>query len=128
MKDIITMTTDSLAFLAEVEATFPNKVQYDESKPPIAVGVRITKTPTIRSAKGTLAVCRVDTQELADIKTLSTVTILAEVAMGGGLLAAMTPANRKLYDSMHSQKSVTTTDSFGNTSTHTPPALIGSFA
>jgi len=128
MKDLITMTTDSKAFLKEVEASFPDKVQYDESEPPVAIGVSLTKTPTVRGTAGTLALCRVDAQELADLKTLKSLTILAEVAAGGDLLKAMSKANRKKYDAIHDQTPQTITMEDGTTSTYTPPALIGAFA
>jgi len=128
MFDLITYTKDSVAFLAEVVAKFPDKVVFDEQDPTLALSVLITKTPTIRNGNETLAVVRCDAQELADIKTLTTVVILSEVALGGDLLAAMTTANRAIYDSVHSQAPVTYTDQDGVQHTYTPPALIGAFA
>jgi len=128
MKDLITHTKDSKKFMAEVEAKFPEYVIYDESTPPAAVGVGITKTPTVRNVADTLAVVRVSASQLADIKALTTITILAEVAMGGDLLKAMSKANRAVYDSIHDQSPQTVTMEDGSTSTYTPPALIGAFA
>jgi len=128
MKDLITHTKDSKAFMAEVEAKFPEYVIYDESTPPIAVGVSITKTPTVRNATDTLAVVRVSASQLADIKALTTITILSEVAMNGDLLKAMSKANRAVYDSIHNQTPQTITLPDGTTYTYTPPALIGAFA
>jgi len=128
MKDLITHTKDSKKFMAEVEAKFPEYVIYDESTPPVAVGVSITKTPTVRNLTDTLAVVRVSASQLADIKALATIAILAEVAMDGDLLKAMSKANRAVYDSIHDQTPQTITMEDGSTSTYTPPALIGSFA
>jgi len=128
MKDLITHTKDSKKFMTEVEAKFPEYVIYDESTPPVAVGVSITKTPTVRNATDTLAVIRVSASQLADIKALTTITILAEVSMDGDLLKAMTKANRAVYDSIHDQTPQTITMEDGSTYTYTPPALIGSFA
>lgn len=128
MRDLITHTIDSTAFMAEVAAKFPEHVIYDESTPPIAVGVSITKTPTVRSLMGTLAVVRVSASQLADIKTLTTITILAEVPMNGDLLKAMSKANRAVYDAVHDQSTQTITLPDGSTYTYTPPALIGAFA
>jgi len=143
MFDLITLTKDSVKFLNEVHAKFPDKVVMSENPDPTntsfvptPVSVNITKTPTIRGVNGTLAVVRCTAQELADIKTLTTVKILAEVPMGGDLLAAMTKANRKIYDGIHNQTPVAVMDDKGNPMMgangkpvmHTPPALIGCFA
>ena len=136
LTDLITYTKDTAAFLAEVETKFPEKVIYDESNPPVAVAVNLTKTPTIRNTAGTLAVVRCDSKELADLKTLTSLKILAEAPMGGDLFAAMTKANRKIYDSVHDQtpvpvlddKGQPVLDANGNPMMHTPPALIGAFA
>jgi len=128
MKDLITHTKDSKKFMTEVETKFPEYVIYDESTPPIAVGVSITKTPTVRNATDTLAVVRVSASQLADIKSLTTITILAEVAMDGDLLKAMSKANRAVYDSIHDQTPQLIKLPDGTTHTYTQPALIGSFA
>jgi len=128
MKDLITHTKDSKKFMTEVEAKFPEYVIYDESTPPIAVGVSITKTPTVRNLANTLAVVRVSASQLADIKALTTITILSEVAMNGDLLKAMSKANRAVYDSIHDQTPQTIKLPDGTTYTYTPPALIGAFA
>jgi len=128
MRDLITHTIDSKAFMAEVEAKFPEYVIYDESTPPIAVGVNITKTPTVRKLSDTLALVRASASQLADIKTLTTITILAEAAMNGDLLKAMSKANRAVYDSIRDQKPKTITLPDGTTYTYTPDALIGAFA
>jgi len=128
MRDLITHTIDSKAFMAEVAAKFPEYIIYDESTPPIAVGVNITKTPTVRNLADTLAVVRATAQELADIKSLTTITILSDVPMNGDLLKAMSKANRAVYDSIHDQSPKTITLPDGSTYTYTPPALIGAFA
>jgi len=128
MRDLITHTIDSKAFMAEVEAKFPAYVIYNEATPPIAVGVSITKTPTVRKLSDTLAVVRVSASQLADIKTLTTISILSEVAMNSDLLKAMSKANRTVYDSIHDQSPQTITLPDGTTYTYTPPALIGAFA
>jgi len=126
--DLITHVKDSKAFLAEVVAKFPAYVIYNEATPPVAVSVNITKTPTVRKLSDTLAVVRVTAQELADIKSLTTITILSEVAMNGDLLKAMSKTNRAVYDSIHDQSPQTITLPDGTTYTYTPPALIGAFA
>jgi len=126
--DLITHVKDSKAFMAEVVAKLPAYVIYNESTPPIAVSVNITKTPTKRKLSDTLAVVRVTAQELLDIKSLTTITILAEVPMNGDLLKAMSKANRAVYDAVHDQTPQTITLQDGTTYIYTPPALIGAFA
>jgi len=126
--DLITHVKDSKAFMAEVVAKLPAYVIYNDATPPVAVSVNITKTPTKRNLAGTLAVVRATAQELADIKSLTTITILAEVPMNGDLLKAMSKANRAVYDSVHDQSPQTITLPDGTTYTYTPPALIGAFA
>jgi len=121
--DIITYTPDSKLFLAEVEATFPDKVIFDESA--IAVGVTITKTPTIRNGNATLAVVRCTSEELSMIKSLTTITILSE---GPDLLNSMSVDNRALYDSVHDCTPVIVLDENGVEMTITKPELIGGFA
>jgi len=143
MFDLITHTTDSVAFLTEVHANFPDKVVMSENPDPAdttfvpaPVGVNITKTPTIRNATDTLSVVRCDAAELADIKTLTTIKILAEVPMGGDLLKIMTKANRTIYDGVHDQTPVAVLDdkgkpmkdTNGKAVMYTPPSLIGAFA
>jgi len=140
MFDLITYTKDSQAFLAEVYKKFPNKVSMttgtSKNFKPKPLSVSLTKTPTIRGASGTLSVVRCDAVELKDLKTLTSVKILSEVPIGGDPLKSMTKANRKIYDSIHSQKPVPVLDdkgkplldSNGKAVLYTPPALIGSFA
>jgi len=128
MIDLITHTKDSKKFMAEVAAKFPEYILYDESTPPVAVGVNITKTPTVRNLTDTLAIVRATAQELLDIKTLATITILAEVPMNGDLLKAMSKTNRAVYDAVHDQTPQTITLPDGTTYTYTPDALIGAFA
>jgi len=128
MFDIITHTKDSQAFLAEVEAKFPDKVVHDEKTGKVPVSVLLTKTPTIRNGAETLAMVRCDAQELADIKTLGSVAILAEVPAYGDVLAAMTAAKRKIYDRVYPQAPQQIDDGQGGRVTYTPPALFGAFA
>jgi len=126
MRDLITYSKDVTLLLAEVEAKLPDYIIKDDQDKPI--GFAITKTPTVRKGNETLSVVRCTVDEVVLIKTLTTMTILAEVAMGGDLLKAMTKAKRKLYNAVHDQTPQTITMEDGSTSTYTPPALIGSFA
>jgi len=126
MKDLITYSKDVTLLLAEVEAKLPDYLIKDEQDKPI--GFAITKTPTVRKGNKTLSIVRCTVDEVALIKTLTTMTILSEVAMGGDLLKAMTKAKRKLYDTVHDQTPQTITMEDGSTHTYTPPALIGAFA
>jgi len=145
MFDLITHCPDTAAFLAEVEAKFPDKVIMSENPDPtdttfvaVPVSVNLTKTPTIRKVSGgaTVSVVRCNDAELADLKTLTTISILAEVPMGGDLLKKMTVAARKKYDAVHDQTPVAVLDDKGNPMKdangkaimNTPPALIGAFA
>jgi len=126
MNDLITYAKDITLLLAEVEAKLPDYLIKDDKGNP--TGFAVTKTPTVRKGNETLSVVRCTVDEVALIKTLTTITILAEVAMGGDLLKAMTTANRKLYDAVHDQTPQTITLPDGTTSTYTPPSLIGAFA
>jgi len=71
---------------------------------------------------------RCTVEEVALIKTLTNISVLAEAALGGDLLNAMTAANRAIYDSVHDQAPQTLTMEDGTTATYTPPELIGAFA
>jgi len=126
MKDLLTYSKNVTLLLAEVEAKLPAYIIKDEQDKPI--GFAITKTPTVRKGNATLSVVRCTADEVALIKTLTTLTILAEVTMGGDLLKAMTQANRKLYDIVHDQTPQTITMADGTTHTYTPPELIGAFS
>jgi len=126
LHDLITFSPDVTLLLAEVEAKLPDYIIKDEQDKPI--GFAITKTPTVRKGNETLSVVRCTVDEVALIKTLTTMTILSDVAMGGDLLKAMTKANRAVYDAVHDQSPQTITLPDGTTSTYTPPALIGAFS
>jgi len=145
MFDLITYVTDSPAYLSEVCSKFPDKVQMSENPDlanttfvPVPVSVSMTKTPTIRKngGKSSLSVVRCTSQELADIKTLTSIKILSEVPMGGDLLKGMSKANRSLYDAVHDQtpgavlddKGKPLLDDKGITIMYMPHALIGAFA
>jgi len=125
--DLITYCSDTTALLTEVEAKFPDKVVRDDAGNAIAWA--ITKTPTVRNGSETLSVIRVNDAELADIKTLTSLKILAEVPAGGDLLGAMASADRAIYDSVYSRTPVDITAADGNViGQQTPPELIGMFA
>jgi len=126
MKDLITYSKDVTLLLAEVEAKLPDYTIKDEQDNPI--GFAITKTPTVRKGNETLSVVRCTVDEVALINTLTTMTILSEVTMGGDLLKSMTKANRAVYDSIHDQTPQDINMEDGSTYTYTPPALIGAFA
>ena len=127
MFDVITYCSDTTALLAEVAAKFPDKVVKDSAGNALAWA--ITKTPTVRNGLETLSIVRVNSSELADIKNLATLKILAEVPADGNLLGAMTPADRAVYDSVYPRAPVDITDENGNIiGRQTPPELIGMFA
>jgi len=124
--DLITYCKDTQALLAEVEANAPEKVVKDDKGN--AVGVAFTKTPTVRNGTETLAVVRADDKELAFITSLKSLKVLAKVAAGGDLLAAMTKTNKALYDKVYPQTPVDILDDQGNViGQYTPPSLIGAF-
>jgi len=123
----ITYCTDTQALMSEVANVAPDKLIKDEQD--IVVGFAIDKTPTIRNGTETLSVVRVNSAELAIIKSLTTIKILAEVPVGADLLAAMTKANKKIYDRVYSRTPVDILDNAGNVIGQlTPPVLIGTFA
>jgi len=126
MRDLITYSKDVTLLLAEVETKLPDYIIKDEQDK--SIGFAITKTPTVRKGNETLSVVRCTADEVALIKTLTTMTILAEVAMGGDVLKAMTKAKRAVYNAVHNQTPQTITMDDGTTITYTPPALIGTFA
>jgi len=126
MRDLITYSPDVTLLLAEVESKLPDYIIKDEQDNPI--GFAITKTPTVRKGNATLSVVRCTVDEVVLIKTLTTMTVLAEVAIGGDLLKVMTTASRKLYDIVHDQTPQAITMEDGTTSTYTSPELIGAFA
>jgi len=126
VRDLIVYSKDITLLLAEVATKLPDYLIKDDQGNP--TGFAVTKTPTVRKGNETLSVVRCTVDEVALIKTLTTITILADVAMGGDLLKAMTVANRAVYDAVHDQTPQTITMEDGTTSTYTPPALIGEFA
>lgn len=113
MFDIITHVPDSLAYLKEVESKFPSLIIRDINGD--AVKVSITKTPTARKAAGTasISLLRASTAELASLKKLISISILAEVVAYGDILAVMTAPNRKIYDSIHDQTPIAIFDRTG---------------
>jgi len=108
--DLITYCSDTVALLAELEAKFPDKVVKDSAG---NSAWAVTKTPTVRNGVETLSIVRVNSAELADIKTLTSLKILAEVPVGGDLLSALLPPDRAAYDRIRPS---------------TSPELIGAFA
>ncbi|MDX8384819.1 MAG: hypothetical protein R8M45_12115 [Ghiorsea sp.] len=126
MFDLITYTKDSAALLAEVATKFPERIIKDDND--VVIGIQLIKTPTLRNGLETLAVVRVDAARLADMKTLTTLTILAEVPMYGDLLAKMTVKNRAIYDKLHDQAPYDLTLEDGTIQPITQPDLIGGFA
>jgi len=109
--DLVTYCSDTVALLAEVAAKFPDKIVKDSANSPTSW--LVTKTPTVRNGLETLSVVRVNPAELADIKTLTSLKILAEAPAGGDLLGAMIPTDRAIYDGVRP---------------NTSPELIGMFA
>ncbi len=125
--DCITYCPDTKALMTEVAKVAPERLIKDEQGNP--VGFAIDKTPTIRNGAETLSVVRVNDADLAVLKSLKSIKILAEVPAGGDLLAAMTKANKAVYDKVYPRTPVDITDEQGNViGQYTPPALIGSFA
>ena len=127
-KDIITHVKDTTAFVAEVEQVFPERIIKDEQTG-ATIGVNFTdKTPSVKKGLETLAIMRMKDADLAELKQLTTINILSEVALGGDLLKGMNKANRAVYDSVYDQKPYTVTLEDGSTQTITPPAQFGGFA
>ena len=132
--DLITYCKDTQALMAEVAQIAPDKIVEDEQGNP--VGFAVTKTPTVRNGAETLSVVRVDANDLAIIKKLKSLKMLVEVPAGNDPLAAMTKANRAIYDRVYDQtpkpvlddKGQSVKDANGNPVTITPPALCGAFA
>ena len=127
MKDILTHCPDTGAFLAEVESIDPERIVHGEASNPI--GVIVDKTPTVRNGAETLAVVRVDAELLAQLKGMTTISILAEVDAYGDLLGAMSTANREIYDRVYPRPETDILDDEGNVvGTSRAPELIGGFA
>ena len=127
MKDLITHVKDTAAFVAEVDKVFPDRILKDEQGN--ILGVNFTdKTPSVKKGLETLAIMRMNDADLAELKQLTTIDILSEIALGGDLLKGMTKANRAIYDSVYEQSPQTITMEDGSTYTYTPPALFGGFA
>lgn len=125
--DLITYCPDTQALMAEVAQVAPDRIIKDENGNPVAIS--INKTPTVRNGNETLAVVRVDDNELSLIQQLQSLQILAQVPMGGDLLAAMTAANRAIYDRVYPRTPVDIKDEQGNViGQYQPPELIGAFA
>ncbi len=125
-RDLITYCEDTDALMAEVAETLPDRVLYDVYGG--AVGFDVAKTPTVWKGNKTLSVVRANESEVQLLKGLASISVLADVEAGGDLLAAMTTANRALYDSVHDQAPRTITLEDGSTETITPDELIGRFA
>ena len=125
--DCITYCPDTQALMAEVAKVAPDRIIKDEQGNP--VGFAIDKTPIIRNGNGTLSVVRVNDTDLAVLKKLTSIKILAEVPAGGDLLKAMTKADRAIYDNVYPRTPVDITDEQGSVvGQYIPPALIGAFA
>jgi len=121
------MSPDVTALLSEVEAQMPEYLIKDESGK--SIGFAVTKTPTVRKGNETLSVVRCSAAEVKLLKSLQSITVLADVPMGGDLLAAMSKTGRATYDRIHDQTPVDVMDDTGAVvGTYTPPALIGQFA
>jgi len=134
MRDLITYSKDVTLLLSEVATALPDYLIKDEAGNPI--GFAVTKTPTVRKGKETLSVVRCSVAEVKLMKSLKQITVLADVPMGGDLLAAMTTANRAVYDRVYVQTPVPMLDENGAPMLDAngkaikiiPPALIGAFA
>jgi len=127
MRDIITYSSDVTALLAEVAATMPDYLIKDENAKP--VGFAVTKTPTVRKGNETLSVVRCTAAEVKLLKKLKSITVLADVPMGGDLLKAMSKTGRAKYDAVYNQTPYDVVDDKGKViGTVTPPSLIGTFA
>ena len=125
--DLITHCPDTAALLLEVEQKAPEMLIKDDND--VVTGFSITKTPTVRNGKETLSVVRVNADELALIKSLSSMSILAEAAAYSDLLKSMTKASKTIYNRVYNQTPVDVLDDAGKViGTTTPPALIGAFS
>jgi len=125
--DLITYCSDTTALLTEVEQLAPDYLIKDENGN--SIGFAINKTPTIRNSTETLAVVRVNDDELAVIKSLTSLNVLAEVPAGGNLLASMLASNKAIYDKVYLRTPIDIFDDQGNVvGQQTPPELIGAFA
>ncbi|RMH42807.1 MAG: hypothetical protein D6694_07575 [Gammaproteobacteria bacterium] len=125
--DILTYCADTTALMAEVAKVDPDRLIVDEQTGQ-PIGIEIDKTPTVRNGAETLAIVRVDEPTLAKIKALTTIKVLSEVPAGGDLLAAMSKANRALYDKVHDRTPQDILDEQGNViGQYVPPELIGGF-
>jgi len=124
--DLITYCLDTVALLTELEAKFPDKVVKDSAG---NSAWAVTKTPTVRNGVETLSIVRVNSAELAEIKSLTSLKILAEVPAGGNLLGAMLPADKGIYNSVYPRTPIKIKDEKGVViGERKPPELVGSFA
>ena len=122
--DLATYCTDSVALLNEVPTDFLIKDEND-----VAIGVQYAAMiGTFKNGVNTVAFIRVNDEQLAMVKALKNLTILSEVAVGGDLIKAMTPANLKLYKSVFDPMPYDVTLEDGTVQTVTPSKYLGAFA
>jgi len=125
MRDIVTHCTDTAALLVEAMALFPDNVLCDAAGNPVSLAC--DKTPTIRNGTDTLALLRVTPEQRDVIASMTTVTILGDVPAYDDYLAAMSTANRAIYDAVYDQTPQTVTLPDNSTYTFTPSPYIGRF-
>lgn len=94
--DLLTHCPDPAALLAEVQAKHHDRVVYDGNNP---VGWDIFKAPSAHAADGgveTIAHCRVTVGDLASVRSLGRVEVLAEAHYDG----ATQSTHDALYDAL----------------------------
>lgn len=74
MNDVLTYCPDTAALVTELQEKFPERLYIDEGTG--SVSYLIAKTPTVRKGNETLSLVRVSDADLADMRSLSKLTVL----------------------------------------------------
>ncbi len=121
MYDLITFCSDTAALVAELQVKLPNRVSIDEQGNPIFL---IDKTPTVRNGNETLALIRLDQQELEELllADLQNLTILGTYEQ-----VFADPSKKSIYDRVYPRLPITVNTEDGE-QTFVPPELFGVFA
>ena len=72
--NVITLVTDTKAFVEEVAIKFPSYIEYADDGS--INGVNITHTPQVKNENMSLAYSMLTVEQIAEIRTLTTVKIL----------------------------------------------------
>jgi hypothetical protein len=123
---IMTHTTDSAAFLAELATALPELVEFDDKGAPLKAN--FLKTQTIRKGNETLSLLSVDAPTLAKLKAMKHINVISQAAKWQDIVTKLSAANKATYDRIYDRTPITVTGMDGATETITPPAIWAGFA